>query len=84
MPKDNADWKRAGIWRLNEKLIRIWAILSHNQGHPVSREAIVDFCLRREGKDHHYDYIVALLVRLKRIIGKDRIITVRGYGYMLK
>lgn len=61
---------------------RLLQLLLYSDGRTLSRAAMLDN-LYRLSSEHHANAVEVLIGRLRRKIGRERIVTVRGIGYRL-
>lgn len=83
----------ASIYNLTPATIRAWAILSHRSPNLVTHNEIEKFCKIRKypnpnksNKYHKYlhsSYSLAMITKLRKVIGFDKITSVSGAGYYL-
>jgi two-component system, OmpR family, response regulator len=61
---------------------RVLRYLLHNQGRVVSQGELIDH-VYGEGRELDSNAMEALILRIRRKIGRDRIVTKRGMGYIM-
>lgn len=75
----------SGIYQLSATAIRAWAILSFHQGELVRHEELEKFCFGhvRYHNKRNTAPTSRIIEILRNYLGWNRVLTVRGTGYVL-
>jgi DNA-binding response OmpR family regulator len=81
-PASGEAWLADAPLALTASEFRLLQLLLYNAGRALSRQAILDGLYRLD-TERDANTVEVLVGRLRRKIGRDRIVTVRGMGYRL-
>lgn len=81
-PASGEAWLEERPLALTANEFRLLQLLLYNAGRTLSRQSILDN-LYSHGSEREENAIEVLVGRLRRKIGRERIVTVRGLGYRL-
>ena len=81
-PASSEAWLDGAALALTASEFRLLQLLLYNAGRTLTRQTILDNLYRLDS-DRDANAIEVLVGRLRRKIGRERVITVRGLGYRL-